>query len=86
MDNVYEGLLGFDEKGEFIPAIAESYTISDDGLTYTFQIKTGIQFHDGKDCTAKDVKYTYEKLAGSGRFQGFELHACEGTRESGVPG
>lgn len=64
MMNVFEGLLGFNEKGEFIPAIAESYTISADELTYTFQIKKGIQFHDGKDCTAKDVKYTYEKLAG----------------------
>lgn len=64
MMNVFEGLMGFNEKGEFIPAIAESYTISEDELTYTFKIKKGIKFHDGKDCTAKDVKYTYEKLAG----------------------
>ncbi len=64
MMNVFEGLLGFNEKGEFIPAIAESYTISDDQLAYTFILKKGIRFHDGKDCTAKDVKYTYEKLAG----------------------
>ncbi len=64
MDNVFEGLLGFNQKGEFIPAIAESYTLSDDGLTYTFKLKKGIRFHDGKDCTAKDVKYTYDKLAG----------------------
>ena len=64
MMNVFEGLLGFDQKGTFVPAIAESYTASDDGLTYTFQIKKGIKFHDGKDCTAKDIKYTYEKLAG----------------------
>lgn len=64
MMNVFEGLLGFNAKGEFIPSIAESYTISADELTYTFKIKKGILFHDGKDCTAKDVKYTYEKLAG----------------------
>lgn len=64
MMNVYEGLLGFNQKGEFIPAIAASYTISSDELTYTFKIKKGIQFHNGKDCTAQDVKYTYEKLAG----------------------
>lgn len=64
MMNVFEGLLGFNQKGEFIPAIAEKYTISEDKLTYTFTIKKGIKFHDGKDCTAKDVKYTYEKLAG----------------------
>lgn len=64
MMNVFEGLLGFNTKGEFIPAIAESYTISEDELTYTFTIKQGIQFHDGKSCTAQDVKYTYDKLAG----------------------
>lgn len=64
MMNVYEGLLGFNQKGEFIPAIAESYNISSDELIYTFKIKKGIQFHNGKDCTAQDVKYTYEKLAG----------------------
>jgi peptide/nickel transport system substrate-binding protein len=64
MMNVFEGLLGFNQEGEFVPAIAESYTVSDDGLVYTFKIKEGITFHDGKDCMAKDVKYTYEKLAG----------------------
>ena len=64
MMNVFEGLMGFSQKGEFIPAIAESYTISPDNLTYTFSLKSGIKFHDGKDCTAKDVKYTYERLAG----------------------
>lgn len=64
MMNVFEGLLAFDQTGAFIPAIAESYEISSDNLTYTFHIKKGIAFHDGKPCTAKDVKYTYEKLAG----------------------
>ncbi|MFV0411936.1 MAG: ABC transporter substrate-binding protein [Oscillospiraceae bacterium] len=64
MMNVFEGLLAFNQKGEFIPAIAEAYTISEDELTYTFTIKQGILFHNGKECTAQDVKYTYEKLAG----------------------
>ncbi|MGB8454100.1 MAG: ABC transporter substrate-binding protein [Anaerocolumna sp.] len=64
MMNVFEGLLGFNLEGEFVPAIAESHTVSGDGLTYTFKIKEGIMFHDGKACTARDVKYTYDKLAG----------------------
>ncbi|MDC7126573.1 MAG: ABC transporter substrate-binding protein [Spirochaetales bacterium] len=64
MMNVFEGLLTFNEKGEFIPALAESYNISDDGLTYSFRLKKGIKFHDGTDFSSKDVKYTYEKLAG----------------------
>lgn len=64
MMNVFEGLMGFNEKGAFIPAIAQSYTVSPDELTYTFVLKDSIKFHDGKNCTAQDVKYTYEKLAG----------------------
>lgn len=64
MMNVYEGLLSFDTEGNFIPALAESYTISEDELTYSFALKKDITFHNGKSFTAKDVKYTYEKLAG----------------------
>ncbi|MET3698775.1 peptide/nickel transport system substrate-binding protein [Bacillus oleivorans] len=64
MDNVFDGLLDTNEAGELVPAIAESYDISDDGLTYTFKLKEGIKFHDGSDLTAEDVIYSYEKLSG----------------------
>ena len=64
MMNVFEGLQSFNEKGEFIPALAESCNVSEDGLTYQFKLKQGIKFHDGADFTSEDVKYTYEKLAG----------------------
>ncbi|MBR4720046.1 MAG: ABC transporter substrate-binding protein [Lachnospiraceae bacterium] len=62
--NVFEGLLKPDENGELIPAVAESYTVSDDGLTYTFTIRNGIKFHNGNRVTAEDVKYSIEKSAG----------------------
>ncbi len=42
--------------------VAESWTISSDGLTYTFKIRKGIKFHDGSPLTAKDVKATYDKI------------------------
>lgn len=64
MLNVYEGLLSFDKEGNFLPALAESYKMSDDGLSYTFNLRKDIKFHDGKAFSAKDVKYTYEKRAG----------------------
>ncbi|MCR1832903.1 ABC transporter substrate-binding protein [Oceanobacillus caeni] len=64
MDNVFDGLLDTDETGKLIPAIAESYEISDDGLTYTFTLKEGVTFHDGSDLTAEDVIYSYERLSG----------------------
>ena len=41
--------------------IAESWTISKDGLTYTFKIRRGVKFHDGAELTSKDVKASYDK-------------------------
>ncbi|MGG3887993.1 ABC transporter substrate-binding protein [Metabacillus fastidiosus] len=64
MFNIFEGLLKANTKGGLDPAIAESYTISDDGLTYTFKLRQGIVFHNGKELTSEDVLYSYTKLAG----------------------
>lgn len=81
MMNVFEGLLGFSEKGEFIPALAESYEVSEDGLQYTFHLKEGVKFHNGEDFTSKDVIYTYNQLAG---FEGYEAtsNSVKGALES----
>ncbi|MGG6313173.1 ABC transporter substrate-binding protein [Paenibacillus macerans] len=64
MDNVFDGLFEAGEKGELIPAIAESYQVSEGGLTYTFKLKQGVTFHDGSALTSEDVYYSYAKLAG----------------------
>src|SRR5438034_10450681 len=42
--------------------LAESWTVSKDGLTYTFKIRRGVKFHDGSFLTARDVKATYDKI------------------------
>ncbi len=57
---VYSGLLRADADGNFIPDLAESYTVSDDGKTYTFKIRRNAVFHDGKPLTSADVVYTVE--------------------------
>jgi peptide/nickel transport system substrate-binding protein len=42
--------------------LAESWTVSRDGLTYTFRIRSGVRFHDGSSLTARDVKVTYDRI------------------------
>jgi peptide/nickel transport system substrate-binding protein len=51
-----------DDTNKIIPDIAESWTSSNDGLTFTFKIRQGVKFHDGSPLTSADVKATYEKI------------------------
>lgn len=56
-ENIYEGLTRYRNGGtEIEPALAESWTASDDGLTYTFKIRSGVTFHDGSALDAKAVE------------------------------
>jgi peptide/nickel transport system substrate-binding protein len=54
-------LLTVDPKGEIVPYLAESWTVSPDGLEYTFTLKKGILFHNGKELKAQDYVYTIER-------------------------
>ncbi|MGI5058758.1 ABC transporter substrate-binding protein [Treponema pectinovorum] len=63
-DNIFEGLLKFDEKGSLYPALAENWSISEDFLTYTFNLRKGVKFHNGVELTSEDCLYTYKNLAG----------------------
>src|SRR5215470_15757341 len=60
----YSTLLRFDPLNypKIVGDVAESWAVAKDGLTYTFKIRKGIQFHDGSQLTAKDVKATYDKI------------------------
>ena len=57
----YSGLMKVDEKGNIVPDLAESYTISSDGKTYTFVLRKDIVFHDNQPITSQDVLFTIEK-------------------------
>ncbi len=59
--NLFEGLTRIDRNGEVKPALAESWTISADGLTYTFKLHEGVTFQDGTPMTAEDVKFSLER-------------------------
>lgn len=56
-----EQLVTRDYEGNFAPGLAESWEISEDGLTYTFTLKDGVSFHSGKAFTSEDVKYTFDR-------------------------
>ncbi|MFK4809122.1 ABC transporter substrate-binding protein [Devosia sp. ZW T5_3] len=60
--NVYEALFQLTDAGSVEPALAADYTVSDDGLTYTFTLKDGVTFHSGDPLTAADVKYSIERV------------------------
>jgi len=62
--NVFEGLTRIGANGEVLPDLAESWTVSDDGKTYTFKLHTGVKFHDGTDFDANDVKFSLDRARG----------------------
>ena len=62
VDYVVEGLTGLGPDGKVRPWLAESWTLSPDGLTYTFKLKSGVVFHDGTPFDAKAVKFTFDRL------------------------
>lgn len=60
--NVYESLLRFKpDSTDIEPSLAESWTISKNGLTYTFKIRKGVKFHDGTDLNAEAVKVNFDR-------------------------
>ena len=59
--NIFEGLVAQDRNARIVPKLAESWTISPDGLIYTFKLRPGVKFHDGTDFTSADVKFSFER-------------------------
>jgi len=57
-----EQLVTRDMQGTFVPLLATSWSISDDGLVWTFQLRKGVKFHDGHELTAEDVKATFDRM------------------------
>ncbi|MFQ5915321.1 MAG: ABC transporter substrate-binding protein [Nitrospinota bacterium] len=74
---VFSGLTRVDENFRPVPDLAESWTVSEDGRTFTFNLRRGVKWHDGQPFSAEDVKFTYETLlhkdnrAGASHFNYF---------------
>lgn len=61
---LYSGLMKY-QSGVLVPDLAESYSISDDGLVYNFKLRSNLRFHDGSQITAEDVEFTIQKIQDS---------------------
>ena len=63
LQNVYETLVFYDGEAtdKFVPQLAESWTVSDDGTVWTFTIRQGVTFHEGGTLTASDVAYSFQR-------------------------
>lgn len=62
MEALFDGLVRHDEGNIVRPLLAESWAVSGDGRTWTFDIRKGVKFHDGHELTSEDVKFTMEKI------------------------
>lgn len=62
LNAVYDYLIDTDSGSKLVPRLAKSWTVSDDGLTYTLQIAEGVKFHDGSDLTLDDILWTFDRL------------------------
>ncbi len=67
---LYDGLLNLTAKGK-VPALATSWTISDDGKQVDFELRKGVKFHNGDPFTADDVKFSYEMLLKDGNTHSY---------------
>src|SRR2546427_11412693 len=56
--NLYDTLVAAAPGGKLVPSLAESWTISPDGLAYAFKIRRGVKFHDDTELTAADVEFS----------------------------
>lgn len=63
---MYEGLVGFDSKFGIIPKLATSWTVSDDGMVWTFKLREGVLFHSGTPFDAEAVKVNFDRLLAGG--------------------
>ena len=88
---ILEGLLEFDKESfDLKPGLAHDWDVSEDGLTYTFQLEEGVKFHDGTDFNAEAVKINFERWADPDHEYAFSdagyVYSMYGTMFGGFKG
>jgi peptide/nickel transport system substrate-binding protein len=61
LPNIFSSLVQFDTELGLLPDLAETWTVSEDGLNYSFKLRDGLTFHNGDPLKAEDIVYTYER-------------------------
>ena len=61
LQNVFEGLVAWSEDNRIVPNLAERWDVTPDGKSYTFHLRKGVKFHNGREVTADDFKYSIER-------------------------
>src|SRR5689334_19027660 len=59
---IFDYLVTFDQHMAFVPGLAERWTVSDGGKTYTFALRKGVKWHTGEEFTSEDVKFHFKRL------------------------
>ncbi len=62
LTNVYETLVKLDQSGKIVPGLAQSWTVSPDGKTYTFNLRSDVKFSSGANFTAADAKFSLDRV------------------------
>lgn len=62
LQSLFRGLYKYAPDGSLVPAMAEGYTVSEDGLTYTFKLREGLKWSDGSPLTAHDFEYSWKRV------------------------
>jgi ABC-type transport system substrate-binding protein/methyl-accepting chemotaxis protein len=70
LDNLFETLVRSGEGSEIRPGLAERWEVSPDGRVYTFALRQGVRFHNGREVTAEDVRYSFERMLREGEKTG----------------
>ncbi|MFN3292932.1 MAG: ABC transporter substrate-binding protein, partial [Gemmobacter sp.] len=75
INNVYDSLVELDPEkpGELVPGLAESWSVSDDGLTFTFKMKSGITFSSGNPVRAEDAAWSLQRVVKLNKTPAFIL-------------
>ena len=78
--NLYDSLVFPNLDGSLKPSLAKNWTISEDGLTYTFELVSGVKFHNGDELTADDVDFSLQRFMTIGEGFGYLFMNVEGAK------